>query len=175
LKSDLEEFSFTAHSTPHEETMSQVGTAAPDFTLKNTGRDDISLSGLRGKNVVLAFFPAAFTGVCEKELCTFRDSMSILNELNATVLGISADSPFANGAFSTKNELNFDILSDYSRSAINAYDVALNDFAGMTGYTASQRAVFIVDVSGTIRYRWVGANPGIEPDYDEIKSELAKL
>ena len=125
--------------------MSLLGKSAPDFTLPNTARVAITLSELRGKKVVLAFYPAAFTGVCEKEMCVFRDRLSSLNDLNATVLGISVDSPFSNGAFATRNELNFDLLSDYTRSTVQAYGVSLNDFAGMTGYTASKRAVFIVN------------------------------
>ena len=153
--------------------MSLLGKSAPDFTLPNTARVAITLSELRGKKVVLAFYPAAFTGVCEKEMCVFRDRLSSLNDLNATVLGISVDSPFSNGAFATRNELNFDLLSDYTRSTVQAYGVSLNDFAGMTGYTASKRAVFIVNENGDLIYEWVGANPGIEPDYDAVKAALA--
>jgi peroxiredoxin len=153
--------------------MSLIGTTAPDFTLPNTAKEAISLSGLRGKKVVLAFYPAAFTGVCEKEMCTFRDSLSALNDLNATVLGISVDAPFSNGAFAAKNSLNFDLLSDYSRSTVSAYGVALENFAGMAGYTASQRAVFIIDEGGTVIYEWIGPNPGVEPDYAEVQAALA--
>jgi peroxiredoxin len=155
--------------------MSEVNTKAPNFTLKNQGREDVSLSDHAGKNVILAFFPAAFTGVCEKELCTFRDSVAALTQLNATVLGLCVDAPFSNAAFATQNELNFDVLSDYSRSTVRAYDVVHDDFAGMAGYTAAQRSVFIVDGDGIIRYRWVAPNPGVEPDYDEVQAELGKL
>ena len=96
--------------------MSLVGQTAPDFTLFDTARKQVTLSSLRGQQVVLAFFPAAFTGVCEKELCTFRDSMAELNGLNATVLAISVDAPFSNAGFATKNGLTFPVLSDYTRS-----------------------------------------------------------
>ena len=150
--------------------MSLLGTTAPDFSLHNTAKEPIKLSGLRGQKVVLAFFPAAFTGVCEKEMCTFRDQLSEFNELNAKVLGISVDSPFSNGAFKAKNDLNFDLLSDYSRETVHAYGVELNDFAGMSGYTASQRAVFVVNESGEVIYEWVGPNPGVEPDYSAVKA-----
>ena len=153
--------------------MSLLGQSAPDFTLPNTDRAPVSLSGLRGKKVVLAFYPAAFTGVCEKELCTFRDSLSALNEVNATVLGISVDAPFSNAAFASKNDINFDLLSDYNREAVHAYGVALEDFAGMQGYTASKRAVFIVDEAGSVIYEWVGPNPGVEPDYSAVKAALS--
>jgi len=153
--------------------MADLNAQAPDFTLRHTKTDTVTLSNLRGQKVVLAFFPAAFTGVCEKELCTFRDSLSELNELNATVLGISVDAPFSNLAFAGKNDINFPILSDYGREVTRAYDVALDDFAGLTGYTAAKRAVFIVNENGNISYKWIGPNPGVEPDYDEVKAALA--
>nr|WP_293272022.1 peroxiredoxin [Nannocystis sp.] len=85
--------------------MPQIGDKAPDFDLPNHKRERVSLASLRGKTVVLAFFPAAFTGVCEKELCSFRDSLAALNDLNATVLGISVDAPFSNAAFAERNQL----------------------------------------------------------------------
>jgi glutaredoxin-dependent peroxiredoxin len=153
--------------------MTDVNSQAPDFTLLNTSREKVTLSELRGKKVVLAFFPAAFTGVCEKELCTFRDALADFNSLNATVLGISVDSPFSNGAFAAKNEINFPILSDYSRSAVAAYGVELNDFAGMAGYTASQRAVFVVGEDGKVTFKWVGDNPGQEPDYAAVQAAVS--
>ena len=152
--------------------MSLVGQTAPDFTLLNTAREPVTLSGLRGKKVILAFFPAAFTGVCKKELCTFQDSLAGLNDANATVLGISVDAPFSNGAFAKDNGVSFDILSDYARTAVAAYGVELHDFAGMAGYPASKRAVFVVDTEGTVTYEWVGPNPGVEPDYDAVKAAL---
>src|SRR6187549_1340917 len=98
--------------------MLQTGDQAPDFTLPNHKREKVSLASLRGKTVVLAFFPAAFTGVCEKEMCTFRDSIAALNGLNAEVLGVSVDAPFSNAAFAEKNKLNFPLLSDYAREAV---------------------------------------------------------
>jgi peroxiredoxin len=153
--------------------MSLLGQSAPEFTLYDTKRVAHTLSSYRGKKVVLAFFPAAFTGVCEKELCTFRDSLAELNGLDATVLGVSVDGPFANVAFAAKNKLTFPVLSDYLREATRAYDVALDDFASMVGYTASNRAVFVIDKEGVIRYAWVGANPGVEPDYDAVKKAVA--
>ncbi len=153
--------------------MSLVGQTAPDFNLLDTGREAVSLSGLRGGKVVLAFFPGAFTGVCTKEMCTFRDALSNFNDLGATVLGICVDSPFANGEFASKNDLNFKILSDYSRATVNAYGIAFDNFAGMEGYVAADRAVFVVDESGTITYDWRAPNLGTEPNYDEIKAAVS--
>lgn len=152
--------------------MSLVGAPAPSFSLLDNARQSVTLESLRGSKVVLAFFPAAFTGVCEKELCTFRDSLAAFNGLNAKVLGISVDAPFSNAAFATKNALTFPILSDYTRATVNAYGVAHADFAGMPGYVAAKRSVFVVDEKGTVIYEWVAPNPGVEPDYAAVQASL---
>ncbi len=91
------------------------------------------------------------------------------------MLGIDVDAPFTNAAFAEKNGLNFPILSDYDRKAVRAYGIAHDDFAGLTGYTAAKRSVFVIDGSGTIRYAWVAPNPGVEPNYDEVKAAVAAL
>lgn len=149
-----------------------VGQTAPDFKAPNTKREEVSLESLRGKRVVLAFFPAAFTGVCEKELCTFRDSLASFNDLDATVIGVSVDAPFSNGAFAEKNNVNFPIISDYSREMVKAYGVAHDDFAGMPGYTAAKRSVFVIDKDGKLTWSWVAENPGVEPNYDDVKKAV---
>ena len=154
--------------------MPNIGEKAPAFTLLDTTRTQRSLSEFMGKKTVVAFFPGAFTGVCEQELCAFRDSMTELNTLDAQVVAISVDSPFSNGGFTSRNGFEFPLLSDYTRETINAYDVALHDFAGMTGYIAAKRSVFILDKDGVVTYKWVSDNPGVEPNYDEIKAALAK-
>ena len=153
--------------------MPQVNEQAPDFTLHQTKTDKVTLSDHRGKKVVLAFFPAAFTGVCQAEMCAFRDQLSELNELNATVFGISVDGPFTSMAFASQNEISFPILSDHSREVTTAYDVALPNFAGIEGYTAAKRVVFVINEAGTVTFRWEGPHPGVEPDYDAIKAALA--
>lgn len=155
--------------------MVDIGTHAPDFALHDTNREVRTRDEFKGKNIVLAFFPAAFSQFCESELCSFRDVMEELNGLNAVVLGISADGPFANLAFAKHNNLQFPLLSDYSRDVIRAYDVPIEDFVGMPGYTVAQRAVFILDGEGIVRYRWIGENPGKLPDYDRVKAELRDL
>ncbi len=152
--------------------MVTVGSKAPDFTLFDTERQERSLSDFAGKKVVLAFYPGAFTSVCTKELCTFRDSMAQLNSLNATIIGISVDSPFANKAFATQNNLEFPLLSDYERAVSNMYGGVHEDFAGLKGYSASKRAVFVIDEQGVVRYAWVTDTPGTEPPYDEIQQAL---
>ena len=153
----------------------EVGQAAPDFTLFDSDRQQRSLGEFKGKNVVLAFYPGAFTGVCTTEMCALRDSSAQFNDLNAQVLGISVDPIFSLKVFSEQNNLNFPLLSDYSRQTVNTYDVAIENFAGMDGYTAAKRAVFVVDKEGVVRYKWVGDTPGVEPVYDEIRQALGQL
>ena len=153
----------------------EVGQNAPEFTLYDSDRQQQTLSGFRGKNVVLAFFPGAFTGVCTTEMCTFRDRVDQFNSVDAQVLGISVDGAIAQKVFSDQNNLNFPLLSDFARQVVNQYDVALENFGGMEGYVAAKRAVFVVDKEGVVRYKWVGPNPGVEPDYDEVRQAIAGL
>ena len=148
--------------------MVNVRDDAPDFSLLDQNNNMVSGSDFKGQRVVLVFFPAAFTGVCTTEMCTFQDNLSGLNDANVIVLGICVDARFSNAAFAEKNGLTFPILSDYTRSTVEAYGVALHDFAGMPGYTASERAVFIVDEDGDVMWKWVGENPGLQPDYDAV-------
>ena len=126
-----------------------VGSKAPDFTLPNQDRELVTLSSAAGKNLVLAFFPAAFTSVCTKELCHFRDSLGTLNKANAVVYGISVDTPFTLKEFWKQQQLNFPLLSDFNKDAIAKYDVVNPDMGGLKGI--SRRAVFVIDQSGTIR------------------------
>ena len=153
----------------------EVGQQAPDFELFDNDKNPTKLSDSKGENVVLAFFPGAFTAVCTTEMCSFRDRSDSFNSMNAQVYGISVDAIFSQKAFSDANNLNFPLLSDYQREVGAAYGVSLPNFAGMDGYTASERAVFVIDKGGVIRFKWVGENPGKEPDYDEVQREVDKL
>ena len=146
----------------------KVGSKAPEFTLFDTNKKSRQLSEFHGKKVVLAFYPGAFTGACTKELCAFRDAMSNFNNLNAQVVGISVDSPFANNAFATQNNLQFPLLSDFTREVCKQYCGVYEDFGGIKGYNASKRAVFIVDANNTVTYAWISENPGVEPDYNAV-------
>jgi len=150
----------------------QVGEKAPDFALPDTDFKRRSLKDFKETKVVLAFYPGAFTSVCTKEMYTFRDSLAKLNTLKAQVVGISVNDPFSNKGFSDANGLNFPLLSDYKREVVKSYGVKLKDFAGLEGYTAAKRSVFILDRDGIVRYAWVSDSPGIEPDYDEIEQIL---
>jgi peroxiredoxin len=149
-----------------------LGGQAPDFTLPNQDREPVTLSALRGRPVVLAFFPAAFTSVCTKELCTFRDSLAQLNQANAAVFGISADGPWVLKEFAARQHLNFPLLSDFYRSTIEQYGVAQTDgmFKGI-----AKRAVFVLDGSGTVRHKEITANPGVEPDYSQVFAALTRM
>ena len=152
-----------------------VGQAAPDFTLHETPQQQRSLSDYRGKKVVLAFFPGAFTGVCTTEMCALRDRIDLFSDMNAEIIGITVDPPFAQAAWKAANEVNYTFLSDYNREVVNAYDVALPGLAGMQGYVAAKRAVTIVDKDGIVRYHWVADSPANEPDYAEVQDAVAAL
>ena len=152
-----------------------VGQAAPDFSLYDTDRQQRTLSEFMGQNVVIAFFPGAFTGVCTTEMCTLRDSLSQFNSMNAQVIGISVDGAMVQKAFSDQNNLGFTVLSDFQRQAVSLYDVPLPNFAGMEGYVAAQRSVFVVDKEGIVKYRWVADSPGNEPNYEEVQRAVGQL
>jgi glutaredoxin-dependent peroxiredoxin len=150
-----------------------VGSQAPDFTLTNEERQPVTLSQQRGKPVVLAFFPAAFSSVCQKELCTFRDSMARLNTAQAQVYGISVDTFFTLKAFHEQQHLTFPLLSDFNKTVIRDYGVFNEDMIGLKGI--AKRAVFVVDKDGVVRHREVLEDARNEPDYDGVFKALEKL
>jgi peroxiredoxin len=150
-----------------------VGSTAPDFTLTNQDRQPVILSGQRGKPVVLAFFPAAFSSVCTKELCTFRDSLAKLGQVKAQVYGISVDTFFTLKAFQDHEKLTFPLLSDFNKQVIRDYGVFNEDMIGLKGI--AKRAVFVIDKDGVIRHREVLEDARNEPDYDKVFGALAAL
>jgi len=150
-----------------------VGSTAPDFTLMNQDRQPVTLSALKGKPVVLAFFPAAFSSVCQQELCTFRDSIETLNKAQAQVFGISTDTFFALKAFQDAQHLNFPLLSDYNKEVIRDYGVFNEDMIGLKGI--AKRAVFVLDGNGVVRYREVLDDARNEPNYKEVLGSVARL
>ncbi len=149
-----------------------IGEKMTDFQLHDQDRKQRSLQEFLGKKTVLAFFPGAFTGVCTKEMCTFRDSMQTLP---GQVVAISVNDPFSNKGFAETHHLQFPILSDYTRETIKNLNIFHNDFAGLKGYTAAKRSIFVLDEKGVVRYKWVSEDPTKEPNYEEIKSTLSKL
>ena len=151
-----------------------VGAKAPDFTLNNQDRTPVSLSdALKKGPVVLAFFPAAFSGTCTNEMCTFRDSLAALNRANAQVYGISVDTFFTLKAFQTDQRLAFPLLSDFNKQVIRDYGVFNEDMIGLKGI--AKRAVFVIDKNGVVRHREVLEDARNEPDYQKVFAALASL
>ena len=152
----------------------EVGAKAPDFTLPNQDREAVTLSEqLKNGPVVLAFFPAAFSSVCQTEMCKLRDSASSLNKVNATVLGISVDSFFALKAWGDQNKLNFPLLSDFNKDVIAKYGVVNPDMIGLKNI--AKRSVFVIDKGGVVRHREVLEDARNEPNYDKITQTLSSL
>src|SRR6476646_7621637 len=149
-----------------------VGSTAPDFTLMNQDREPVTLSQLKGKPVVLAFFPAAFSGVCQKELCTLRDSMGALNHASAQVFGISVDTFFALKAFQDQQKLNFSLLSDFNKEVIRDYGVFNEDMIGLKGI--AKRATFVIDKDGIVRHAEVLEDARNEPNYEAVFKTLGQ-
>jgi glutaredoxin-dependent peroxiredoxin len=153
-----------------------VGSKAPDFTMMNEERQPVTLSQQRGHPVILAFFPAAFSSVCTKELCTFRDSLGRLDKLsrgNVQVYGISVDTFFALKAFHDHEGLAFPLLSDFNKQTIRDYDVFNEDMIGLKG--VAKRAVFLIDRDGIVRHREVLDDARNEPDYQKLYDAVARL
>ena len=151
-----------------------VGSTAPDFTLVNQNREKVTLSQELGKgNVVLAFFPGAFSGTCTKEFCNLRDTMSSFRKVNATVLGISTDTFFALKAWDDQQKLGFPLLSDYNKEVIDKYGVVNPDMIGLKNI--AKRAVFVIDKRGVVRHREVLEDARNEPDYAALNEAVGKL
>jgi peroxiredoxin len=151
----------------------ETGSQAPDFTLMDQDRQPVTLSAERGKPVVLAFFPAAFSSVCTKELCTFRDSLTKLNAAKAQVYGVSVDTFFTLKAFADAQGLTFPLLSDFNKEVIRQYGVFNEDMIGLKGI--AKRAVFVLDKGGVVRYREVLEDARNEPNYDKVLAAVASL
>jgi len=154
-----------------------TGTQAPDFTLKSKTADglkDVSLSANLGKkNTVLLFFPLAFTGVCTQEMCEISGGLSAYGDLNAEVIGVSVDSPFAQEAWATKENIGITLASDLNKTTAKNYGVLLDDLIGLGSVAA--RAAFVIDQAGVIQYSEQTPTPKDLPDFDAIKAALAKL
>jgi len=151
-----------------------IGDKAPDFVLYDYDKKVWKLSEFltRGKKTILAFFPGAFTGTCTKEMCTFRDMYGELEKLNGMVVGISGDAPFTQNAFAEKYNLTFPLLCDFKREVIKSYGVVWRNLGGVEGYDTANRAIFVVDDSGRVLFKWVADDPGTLPDFDAIKKAL---
>ncbi len=151
-----------------------IGDKAPDFQLPDINMKMHKLRDYSGGKIVLAFFPAAESPTCTAEMCSFRDSMTDLQQSGARIIGISVDGPFANKIFTENRHLNFDLLSDYKRETINKYGVVMENLGPLEGYNAAKRSIFILDENYNIIYKWVSDVPTIEPNYEEINAILKK-
>jgi len=152
----------------------ELGMAAPDFTLYNTHKEKVSLHDYRGKNVVLLFFPLAFSGVCTKEMCEMRDNYSYYEQLNSEVIAVSVDSLYTNRKFQEEHRLNFPLLSDFNKEVSKKYDAVLENFA-FDYQGVSCRATFVIDREGTLIYHEVLPSPGDYPDMQKLKDVVASL
>ena len=151
-----------------------IGQKAPEFNLRDTEKKIVTLGEQEGSNVLLLFFPLAFTSVCTKELCSIRDSIAVYNSINARVFGISVDSPQTLARFKEEQRLNFTLLSDFNKEASEAYDCTYDAFIGwMKG--VSKRSAFIIDKEGIIQYAEVLENAGDLPDFEKISKTLSSL
>ena len=155
----------------------KVGSPAPDFTLKSktaTGLVDVKLSENFGKkNTVLLFFPAAFTGVCTKELCDITAGLGQYSSLNAAVIGISIDTPFAQEAWAKQEKIGITLVSDLNKETTKNYDVLFPNLAGIGDTSA--RAAFVIDKNGIVQYAEQTPTPKDLPNFDAVKEKLAKL
>jgi len=156
----------------------KVGDIAPDFSLKNAANEIYTLSDFKGKkNVVILFFPAVGSSVCEKELCSTRDGMKNYENMDAQVLAISVDGPFAQKLWSDKHQFNFPVLSDFNKEVAPKYgafyDVWLPEKFGLRG--VDKRSAFVIDKNGVIKYAEVLENAGTEPNYSAIQETLKTL
>jgi peroxiredoxin len=151
-----------------------VGQKAPDFSLYSSEKHKVSLSDFKGRNVLLLFFPQAFTGVCTQELCAVRDNMHKYTSLKADVLGISVDSVFTLAKYKEEQQYNFPLLSDFNKEVSHTYGSLYQDWIlDMKG--VSKRSAFLVDKDGVIQYAEVLENPGEQPDFKAIDSTLSSL
>jgi peroxiredoxin len=152
----------------------EVGSKAPDFTLVDQDRQPVTLSAVIPNGpVVLAFFPGAFSGTCQNEMCTFRDSLGTLEQSKAQVVGVSTDTFFTLKAWADQNAFKFPLLSDYNKEVIAQYGVVNPDMIGLKNI--ARRAVFVIDTQGVVRYREVLDDARNEPNYELINGALASL
>lgn len=160
----------------------QVGDKAPDFTLTKLteqGPELFTLSkATAGKKTVLLFFPMAFTGVCTTEFCDISKGLNAYTDLNAQVIGISGDNPFAQAEWAKKESITVPLLSDYEHTVAKEYGVAYESFLPEKNLTmggVAKRSAFVIDSNGVVQYAEVHDSPGDLPDFDKIKSVLAEI
>ena len=152
----------------------QTGEMAPDFTLYDSEKNQLTLSDLRGKNVLLLFFPLAFTSVCTAELCSVRDNLKMYEQLSVQPIGISVDSLYTLAKFKVEQNLNFPLLSDFNKTVSKLYGSLYETF-GYEMKGVSKRSAFLIDREGRVQFAQVLDNAGLQPDFDAIKGKLREL
>jgi len=152
----------------------EIGQRAPDFLMFDTEKAPVRLSELKGENVLLLFFPFAFTSTCTAELCATRDDIAFYQNANAKVYGISVDAPYSLGVFKKEQNLNFQLLSDFNKTVSESYG-CIHDRWGMELKGVSKRSAFIIDKNGIVQYAEILENASEQPNFDAIKQTLAVL
>ena len=154
--------------------MINVGQKAPDFKLIDKDKNEVTLANFKGKNLILFFFPMAWSGTCTKEMCAIQEDYKMYEGLNAAVAGISVDTLFAQKRFGEENKIDFPLLSDFNKQAIKDYDIVYHDFNW--GYKdVAKRATFIIDKNGIVRFKEILPVPGDFPNMEAIKEALRKI
>jgi len=154
--------------------MPNIGDTAPEFSLYDADKKMRNLSEflVKGRRTILAFYPGAFTGVCDKEMCTFRDMYGELEKLNGMLVGVSVDAPFAQKAFAKEYNLTFPLLCDFEPKTIQKYGVVWKNLGGVEGYICANRAIFVLDDEGKVLFKWEAEEPGKLPDFEAVKKAL---
>jgi glutaredoxin-dependent peroxiredoxin len=154
----------------------RVGQRAPGFELPDSEGKVRKLDELVDQGgALLAFFPFAFSGVCDREMCAFRDGFPELSGMGTQIVGISVDSAFTLRAFAQTYDLRFPLLSDFNKAVVRAYGVLQNPWVGLGYREVAKRSVFLIDGKRVVRYRWVTDNPGEEPPYSELMRTIANI
>lgn len=152
----------------------EIGQLAPEFSLYNTEKNKISLSDFKGKNVVILFFPLAFSGVCTKEFCSVQENLSAYHKLNAEIIGISVDSLFTLNKFKQEYHLDFNLLSDFNKETATLYGCLFDTFA-FEKKGVAKRSTFVLDKEGVLRYIEILESAGDMPDFIAIQECLKEL
>lgn len=152
----------------------EIGQPAPDFTLFDSDKKQVTLSGLKGQNVLLLFFPLAFTSTCTKELCSVRDNIAWYNQVNAKVFGISVDALHTLAKYKEDQQLNFTLLSDFNKDVSRLYD-SIYEMFGYNMKGVSKRSAFVIGKDGIIRYAEVLDNASEVPDFEAIQKVLTGI
>lgn len=153
----------------------EEGKPLPEFKLYATNLKPFTNENLIGSVNVLAFVPGAYTSVCTKEICDFRDNFDKYKELESNVIFVTTDAPFVNAAWAQANNISFPVVSDFSRNVIKDLGIYHENFANIEGFTVPKRSIIITDKDGKVAFKWISDNPSVLPPYEEIEKNVKKL